>query len=203
MANEFRLYGFNHVTAAGAVAYWQMMSSVGTIGMLWDVPNDLRVDTLMQKEDFCMTAYITAKGVKINTPEFDDMMVALHEELVDARFALEHAYTQNLNAIDCPVGKRGFIGLQSIEESHVFESTTWYPMVKMSFTNLRDLEQWCAEKTANGTVKVTVVTRGEEGVLWWQKLQFNINVADEYHAMVGVVEVLKRAGYTEFTYNVR
>ena len=157
----FKMTGFKHVTEAGVKDYLQTMDSEGSIGLLWDISNQRRADILMQEAEFDMTTY--CKRYSTTEEEFDNVMVDLHEELVDARFALEHAFIQNLDEITCPVGKRTFSGIQSVK-SEDWNPKVYYPMTKeqFEFTDIeKEFANFCMEKTAEGYEVQACIITGE------------------------------------------
>ena len=114
MSRQFEMTGFKHVTLAGAAAFVCMMESEGSVAMLWDIDNQRRADVLMQEANFSIQAYCKRRST--TEEEFDAVLIELHDELVDARFALEYAFAQNLNDIDCPAGSRILRNIKHIKQ---------------------------------------------------------------------------------------
>lgn len=193
----FTMNGFKHITAEGVANFWGMMDSWGTIGMLWDIPNQARQDALMLTKDFNMTTYIKEKTVsEVGTEVFDDMMTELHEELVDARFALEYAFSAGLHDVICHMGERSFNNLHELPGSDVWQQTTWYPMVEPEvFTDIYGaFAEYCQEKTVDHVVEATICTGHSKDIdgngYTPQELTFCITGAGDFNALQEIVDIL-------------
>jgi len=188
MERTFEMTGFSHVTREGAIDYMCTMDSEGSISMLWDMSNQRRVDILMQTPNFDMSAYCKARSTDEET--FDKIMVELHEELVDARFALEHAFIQNLTNIDCPVGERTFRNLDCITKSEVWNSPICYPLPTAVATfDLHKIDNgfsnYCCDHSPEEVVKVRIIAEGDGYAS--QDFLYNVCGAEPFNALCGMI----------------
>jgi hypothetical protein len=196
MEKTFEMVGFKHVTVEGVANYWSYLDSNGTIAMLWDLKNQDRMDNLMMKDNFNMTTYITDKwNVEVNSPLFDDIMMELHEDLVDARFALEYAYSSGKKDVDCMSGKY-FRNLDKLPESAVWNPPSYYPQAEpVIFTDISgEFAEYCQEQTVNHVVEATICT-GHSGDVDGsgytpQELTWSITGAADFNAFQDIVDSL-------------
>lgn len=176
--------GFKHVTAAGAQDFVDMLSSEGSIGLMWDLTSQYCVDVLMQTENFNPLEYCK----KLNG-DVDAAMVELHEELCDARFSLTYAFSQSLSAVECPASGRSF------------RDIVWLLRAPCVFNDLDDLAKFVAANIEeHGEIFVRLVadisaddsTDGQEP----QSLEFRLSGAGDFQVLEDVSKALTNWGYS-------
>ena len=170
---EFKMVGFKHISVGGAKAYWKLMHSQGTVGLLWDISNQQRVATLLQTNDFNRSDY-----------SYD---AELHEELCDARFGLEYAFISGVDNMSNQEGTRHLMNCQSL--------------IKTIVNTLDDLSKYCCEHCTHDTkVVVDVVALHEDG--YETCISFTIVGAEEFNTFEDMIVMLKEHGYQDFTFNI-
>jgi hypothetical protein len=200
----FEMVGFKHVTVEGVANYWTYMDSNGTVGMLWDCTNQERIDMLMLKGNFNMTTYITDKwNVEVGSPLFEDIMLELHDELVDARFALEYAYSAGFNDVDCMGFTRYFRNLNALPQSEEWNPKSYYPQsIPTEFICHADLEAYAIEETVKRSFYVTVTATSEE-YEEIQKFDFFITGANACNCLGAIDDALRGHDYETIVYTVK
>jgi hypothetical protein len=154
-----------------------------------------------------MTTYITEKyGVEVDSDKFDEVMIELHEELVDARFSLEYAYSAAVYNVVCHQGVRSFKNLDKLPESAEWNQETYYPQSVLEhkiFTDIYgEFAKYCHEQTLNHVVEATICTGHATDVdgsgYTPQELTWSITGAADFNAFQETVDLLSDAhGYNE------
>lgn len=203
--SNFKMVGFKHITENGVASFWSMMDSWGTIGLLWDLSNQMKADALMCEKDFCLSLYIEKQfGLTPDDDGFDELMIELHEELCDARFALEYAFAMSLTSVISYKGERSFYNLDKLPQSTEWVQGTVYPTELQHFDDYEELGNYCQDTlTTIGPDYIHVIVRATGEGHPDQELCYRVSGAQEYNAIIVAVNGLIEAEYTNFSYLAR
>lgn len=205
---EFTITGFHHVTAAGMIDFWKLLEEKGSIDLLWDMQPNTKTNTLMQSENFDLDAHIKTNycdhsGKVYN---YDDILVELHDEMVDAITALEFAFTTNQTNMF--FNGRSIENLDCIPSAEVWNPNVYYPITAgHTFTNFDDFAEYCMNECANNEVFVTIAT-GEpidedgDGHLA-QTFEWRVTGAADCNILGELIDTLISWGYKNNTYTLK
>jgi hypothetical protein len=169
--------GFNHIEGAGVIEFWQLLNMKGSIDLLWDMPAKVKINALMQSENFNMDAHIKTNYCDYDSKvyNYDEVHAELHDEMIETITALEFCFATNTFSLQ--FNGRNLSNLNKIPEPTTWCPEIYYPISQpVEFTDIyKGFAQYCMEQTAKGhVIQATVVTGepvDEEG---------NGNIAQEF-----------------------
>ena len=169
--------GFKHVTTTGIARLFQELDSYGTIGMLYELTGEQMANMLMNTRHYSPETYIT---VPKESSEYDDIMIEIHDELVDAYTMVTWGYSHMLN--DLAINGRTIANLSSALEIEVSE---W----EYKTVDINELEKHCANTTHIEPVHVRLFAH-EEGQSY-QRFEWTIGEATEFHTFSSMYETIR------------
>jgi hypothetical protein len=202
---EFKVTGFHHVTVAGMMEFWRLLEENGTVCLLWDMKPNAKVNALMQSENFDLDAHIKTNYVG---HDYDEILLELHDEMIDAITALEFAFTTNQTTIH--FNGRSIENLDCVPSADVWSPNIYLPLTVMkTFQTITELGQYCCNSLCEGskTIQATVGvnacnnTDGEPTVP--QSITYNINCAADFKVLESIVDIWEAEGFYEFTFSAK
>lgn len=175
--NALEISGFKHVTTTGIARLFQELDSYGTIGMIYELTGEQMANMLMNTRHYNPETYITAhKG----SSEYDDMLIEIHDELVDAYTMVTWGYSHMLN--DLAINGRTIANLSSALEIEV-------PEWEDKTVDINELEEHCANTTHIEPVHVKLFAH-EDGQSY-QRFEWTIGEATEFHTFRSMYFAIK------------
>lgn len=177
IVKTLQITGFKHVTTTGIARLFQELDSYGTIGMLYELTGEQMANMLMNIRHFNQEAYIT---VPKESPEYDNLMIEIHDELVDAYTMVTWCYSHMLN--DIAINERTITNLSSALEIEI-------PEWEYTTISINELEGHCANTTHIEPVHVRLFAH-EDGHSY-QRFEWIIDDAAEFHTFSSMYFAIK------------
>ena len=175
--NALEISGFKHVTTIGIARLFQELDSYGTVGMIYELTGEQMANMLMNTRHYNPETYIT---IPKESPEYDDMLIEIHDELVDAYTMVIWGYSHMQDTIT--INNRTISNLSSALEIAV-------PEWEYKTVDINELEEHCANTTHIEPVHVRLFAH-EDGHSY-QRFEWIIGEAEEFHAFKTMYEAIK------------
>ena len=176
IVKTLQITGFKHVTTTGIARLFQELDSYGTIGMLYELTGEQKANMLMNIRHFNPETYIT---VPKESPEYDNIMIEIHDELVDAYTMVTWCYSHMLN--DIAINERTITNLSSALDIEI-------PEWEYKTVTIKELEQHCANTTNIEPVYVRLSAH-EDGHSY-QRFEWTIGEAEEFDTFAAMYEII-------------
>ena len=178
---KLQITGFTYVTTTGIARMYQALDSYGTVGILYELDSDEMVSMLMDTKHFNNEAYITEHThFTVDMPQFDDMLIEIHDELVDAYTMVLWGYSHMLNEVS--INSRTITNFGSAVDMTI---DTWEPKT----VTIEELEAHCANTTHIEPVYVRLIAHADGQS--YQRFEWTIGEAEEFHAFAAMYEAIK------------
>jgi hypothetical protein len=176
--NKMEITGFKHVTEEGIARLYQTLDSYGTLGMLWELDNGEMANMLMNIPHFDYADVIPFDNT---SSEYDDMLMEIHDELVDAYVMVQYGYA---NCIDNQeLNGRSITNLSSAVDIEIKE---W----EHKEISLAELQEHCANTTHEHAVYVRLFAH-EDGHSH-QRFHWTIGEAEEFNIFATMYDTIKK-----------
>jgi len=178
---KLQITGFKHVTTTGIARLFQELDLYGTINMLYELTNDQMVSMIMNTPHFNSSTYISELYPSISNSEFDNMIIEIHNEIVDAYTMIIWSYRHMLDSIE--INGRTIEYLSSAVDIS-FDS--WEPKT----VSIDKLLEHCINTTYIESVHVRLFTY-EDGQSY-QRFEWTIHEAEEFHVFETMYKTIKK-----------